>query len=107
MLNYFRSCDVFCEDMDMPEDAQPEKIPIYKSLINTLLENDIIINDLMYTPEHMKVIESVEGMTESTVTLLHLLYDIVTSDGCFLMVINNLKEVCVCFMSLKIRQKMN
>ena len=82
MLNYFRSCDVFCEDMDMPEDAQPEKIPIYKSLINTLLENDIIINDLMYTPEHMKVIESVEGMTESTVTLLHLLYDVVTSDGC-------------------------
>ena len=32
--------------------------------------------------EGLQIIESVEGMTESTVTLLHLLYDEVTSDRC-------------------------
>lgn len=82
MVDFFRNCDVFTEDMDMPEDAQPEKVPIYKALVNKLLEEDIIINDLKYTPEHMEIIESVEGMTESTVTLLHLLYNEVTSDKC-------------------------
>ena len=82
MLNYFRKCDVFTEDMEMPENAQPEKVPIYKALVNKLLEEEIIVNDLKYTPEHMEISESVEGMTESTVTLLHLLYDIVTSDRC-------------------------
>ena len=82
MLNYFRDCDVFSEDMELPEDTQPEKVPIYKALINKLLEEDIIVNDLKYTPDHMRIIESVEGMTESTITLLHLLYDEVTSDRC-------------------------
>ena len=82
MLNYFRKNNVFVKDMDMPEDTQPEKIPIYKALVNKLLDKGIIINDLKYTPEHMEIIESVEGMTESTVTLLHLLYDEVTSDKC-------------------------
>jgi len=80
ILNYFRECDVFTEDMDLPDDTQPEKVPIYKALVNKLLEKDIIINDLKY--EDMKIIESVEGMTESTITLLHLLYDEVTSDKC-------------------------
>ncbi len=82
MLNYFRNCNVFTEDMDMPENAQPEKIPIYKALVNKLLEHNIIVNELKYNPEHMAIIESVEGMTESTVTLLYLLYDEVTSDRC-------------------------
>jgi hypothetical protein len=82
MLNYFRECDTFYEDMDMPENAQPEKVPIYKALINKLLEEDIIVTELKYTPEHMRIIESVEGMTESTVTLLYLLYDEVTRDRC-------------------------
>jgi len=80
ILNYFRQCDVFTEDMDLPDDTQPEKVPIYKALVNKLLEKDIIINDLKY--EDMEIIESVEGMTESTITLLHLLYDEVTSDKC-------------------------
>ena len=80
ILNYFRECDVFTEDMDLPDDTQPEKVPIYKALVNKLLEKDIIINDLKY--EDMEIIESVEGMTESTITLLHLLYDEVTSDKC-------------------------
>ena len=80
ILNYFRQCDVFTEDMDLPDDTQPEKVPIYKALVNKLLETNIIINELKY--EDMEIIESVEGMTESTVTLLHLLYDEVTSDKC-------------------------
>lgn len=82
MLNYFRKCVVFTEDMEMHENTQPEKIPIYKALVNKLLEEEIIINELKYTPEHMAIIESVEGMTESTITLLYLLYDEVTSDRC-------------------------
>ena len=80
ILNYFRQCDVFTEDMDLPDDTQPEKVPIYKALVNKLLEKDIIINELKY--EDMEIIESVEGMTESTITLLHLLYNEVTSDKC-------------------------
>ena len=81
MQNYFRESELY-EDMDMPEDAQPEKVPIYKSLVNRLLEEKISIEELSYCPEHMEVIESVEGMTESTVTLLYLLYDEVTRDRC-------------------------
>ena len=82
MLSYFRKCEFFTEDMIMPDNTQQEKIPIYQALINKLLVENVIINDLEYTPEHMKIIESVEGMTESTVTLLNLLYDDVTSSGC-------------------------
>jgi hypothetical protein len=82
MLNYFRKCKGFTKNMKMPANAQSEKIPIYKALINKLIETNISVNDLKYIPEHMEIIESVEGMTESTVTLLHLLYDEVTSDRC-------------------------
>jgi hypothetical protein len=81
MQNYFRESELY-EDMDMPEDAQPEKVPIYKALVKRLLEEKISIEELSYCPEHMEVIESVEGMTESTVTLLYLLYDEVTRDRC-------------------------
>jgi hypothetical protein len=80
MLNYFRNCNIFTENMDLPVETQPEKVPIYQALVNKLLENNIIVNDLKY--EHMDIIESVEGMTESTITLLHLLYNEVTSDKC-------------------------
>lgn len=79
---FFRSCDVFTEDMELPPETNPAKVPIYKALINTLLEKDIIVNDLKYTEEHMEIISNVEGMTESTITLLHLLYDEVTSERC-------------------------
>ncbi len=82
MIKYFRQCDEFIENMDMPADAQKEKIPIYKALVNKLLEKNIAVNDLKYNPEHMEIIESVEGMTESTVTLLYLLFDEVTRDRC-------------------------
>jgi hypothetical protein len=82
MIDHFRKCDRIERDMDMPRNAQPEKIPIYKALVNKLLEKNIAINDLAYNPEHMEIIESVEGMTESTVTLLYLLFDEVTRDRC-------------------------
>jgi chemotaxis protein histidine kinase CheA len=82
MQNYFRECGEIYKDMEMPEDAQPEKVPIYKALVNKLIENNISTEELMYCPEHMEVIESVEGMTESTVTLLYLLFDEVTRDRC-------------------------
>jgi hypothetical protein len=82
MLNFFRKCNVFIQDMDMPENAQPEKVPIYKALVNKLIETNISATELKYTPEHMVIIESVEGMTESTTTLLYLLFDEVTSDRC-------------------------
>jgi hypothetical protein len=80
ILNYFRECDVFLEDMELPYETQPEKVPIYNALVNKLLNENIMITELKYTD--MKIIESVEGMTESTITLLHLLYDKVTSEKC-------------------------
>ena len=79
---FFRGCDVLTEDMELPEDTQPEKVPIYRALIKTLLDKNITVDELKYTPEHMEIIENVEGMTESTITLLHLLYDEVTSERC-------------------------
>lgn len=82
MLKFFRTCGEFYRDMAMPYHAQTEKIPIYRALINTMLEHNISVDELSYTSEHMEIIENVEGMTESTVTLLHLLYDEVTSDRC-------------------------
>ena len=52
----------------------------YKELINTLLDNNIEITEFKY--EQTYIIENVWGMTESTITLLHLLFDIVTTDRC-------------------------
>jgi hypothetical protein len=80
ILNYFRECDVFLEDMELPYETQPEKVPIYNALVNKLINENIMITELKYTD--MEIIESVEGMTESTITLLHLLYDKVTSEKC-------------------------
>jgi len=80
LKSYFREVDMFTDDMDLPEDTQPEKVKAYKGTINTLLANDIIINDMRY--EDLHIIENVDGMTESTITLLHLLYDEVTTDRC-------------------------
>jgi hypothetical protein len=80
MTNYLRKYDVFTENMEFSFDVQPEKIKTYRGLINRLLELNIIVNDLKY--EDLHLIEDVEGMTESTITLLHLLYDEVTTDRC-------------------------
>jgi hypothetical protein len=80
LTKHLRKYDVFTEDMDFPEDTQPEKVRTYKELVNTLLENNIIITEMKY--EQLHVVENVWGMTESTITLLHLLYDEVTTDRC-------------------------
>lgn len=82
MTNYFRKYEELSYDMELPNNTQPEKVPIYKALIKKLLDEDIRMEELIYSPQHMAVIESVEGMTESTVTLLYLLYDEVTRDRC-------------------------
>lgn len=82
MLDYFRDHTDLSNDMVLPETTQPEKVPIYKALISALIENDIPKHELIYSPEHMEIIENVPGMTESTITLLHLLYDKVESDRC-------------------------
>jgi hypothetical protein len=82
MLKYFRTNYNLVQEMELPSNTQPEKIPIYEALINKMIENNISIQQLVYSTEHMNIIESVEGMTESTITLLHLLYNEVTSDKC-------------------------
>lgn len=81
MKSYFRCYDSIYEDMLFPKDTQPEKVPIYKSLIKKMLDEGLTVDTLTF--DHIDIIESVEGMTESTITLLHLLYnDDVTSDKC-------------------------
>jgi hypothetical protein len=81
MTQFFRNCGELQKDMEMPPNTQPEKVPIYKALVNTLLDNNMKMEDLTFE-DHMDLIESVEGMTESTITLLHLLFNEVTSDKC-------------------------
>lgn len=81
MINHFRNYDELSEDMELPDETQPEKVPIYRALIKTMLEENIRMEELTYE-DHMEVIEGVEGMTESTITLLHLLYNVTTSDKC-------------------------
>ena len=66
--------------MTFPFEVQPEKFGTYQRLINRLLELKIRPTDFKY--EQMHLIEDVEGMTESTVTLLHLLYDDITTEKC-------------------------
>lgn len=82
MIQHFRNAPLISEDMEMPEETQPEKVPIYKALVNKLLEHDILLSELEFSPEHMEILESVEGMTESTVTLLYLLFGEITDDRC-------------------------
>jgi len=80
LTHYLRENDVYYENMEFPEDTQPEKVRTYRELVNTLLENNIIITEMRY--EDLHIVENVWGMTESTITLLHLLFDEVTTDRC-------------------------
>jgi hypothetical protein len=80
MIKYLREFDVFYEDMEFGFEVEEKKIPIYQALINTLLKNDILVNDLKY--EDMPLIETVPDIGESTITLLHLLYDDIESPKC-------------------------
>ena len=82
LLNHYRQFgdDDFTYDMEPPDGVQVEKIPTYKGVINTILDNSIKVRDFTFEQSHL--IESVPGMTESTVTLLHLLYGETGSDKC-------------------------
>ncbi len=80
LTKYFRQFDTFTYNMELPEKTQADKVKTYKELINTLLDNNIEITEFKYEQTH--IIENVWGMTESTITLLHLLFDIVTTDRC-------------------------
>jgi hypothetical protein len=80
MVKYLRTVTTFTKDMDFPFDVQPEKYGTYQRLINRLLDLDIPPTEFKY--EQMHLVEDVEGMTESTVTLLHLLYDVITTEKC-------------------------
>ena len=80
LTKYFRQFDTFTHNMELPEKTQADKVRTYKELINTLLDNNIEITEFKY--EQTYIIENVWGMTESTITLLHLLFDIVTTDRC-------------------------
>jgi hypothetical protein len=82
MILFFRNINDLRDITGLPEDTDPEKVHIYLRLIEMMIENNITMDELSYTPEHMELIESVPGMTESTITLLHLLYGETTSDKC-------------------------
>ena len=80
MVAYLRTVKRYKKNMTFPFDVQPEKVGIYQRLINRLLQLKIKPTDFKY--EQMHLIEDVEGMMESTVTLLHLLYDDITTEKC-------------------------
>jgi hypothetical protein len=80
MLTYLRATDVFTENMEFPDDIEEKKVRTYRELVNTLLENNIIINEMTF--EQLPIVENVWGMTESTITLLHLLYNEIESERC-------------------------
>ena len=77
---YLRTIQDFTYNMDFPFPVQAEKYETYQRLINRLLDLNIHPTEFKY--EQMHLVEDVEGMTESTVTLVHLLYDEVTSEKC-------------------------
>lgn len=80
LTKYLRQIDVYTENMTFPEETEAGKVRTYCEMINTLLEKNIVINEMKY--EDLHIVENVWGMTESTITLLHLLYDVVTTDRC-------------------------
>jgi hypothetical protein len=80
LIHFFRNNDIYTNNMTFPDDIQKDKISIYQDLINTILNNNFSLH--LFTYDHIHVIQNIAGMTESTITLLHLLYDENTSDKC-------------------------
>lgn len=78
MTEHLRKVETFKHNMDFPFSLKPNKKRTYRELINTLLDKNIGIKELTY--EQMHEVEGVWGLGESTITLLHLLYDKVESD---------------------------
>ena len=80
MVTYLRTVKRYKKNMTFSFEVQPEKFGTYQRLINRLL--DLKIRPTNFRYDQMHLIEDVEGMTESTVTLLHLLYDDITTEKC-------------------------
>lgn len=80
LTKHLRNVGVYTENMEFPQETEAGKVRTYREIINTLLDKNIAINDMKY--EDLHIVENVYGMTESTITLLHLLYDVVTTDRC-------------------------
>jgi hypothetical protein len=78
MTEHLRKVEKFTHNMDFPFHVKPNKKRTYRELINTLLNKNIEITELKY--EQMHEVEGVWGIGESTITLLHLLYDKEESD---------------------------
>jgi hypothetical protein len=79
IVEYLRENNIYTEDMDFPFEVEETKRRTYTELINTLLHNNIIVNEMKYDQLH--IVENVYGMGESTITLLHLLYGEVENEN--------------------------
>ena len=99
LTKYLRQITEYTRDMEFPEDTQPEKVRTYRELVNTLLDNNIVVTEMTY--EQLPVVENVWGMTESTITLLHLLFDEVTTDRCLPYADKQFKRGMVMFYDLE------
>jgi len=79
LVTYLRKTKL-TKDMDFPPEISERKVRTYRELINTILDNGIEANDFKYQDFHL--VENIYGMSESTITLIHLLHDELTSDRC-------------------------
>lgn len=75
---YLRTIDNLTPDVDFPFSMKPNKKRTYRELIKTLNEKNIPVTELTY--EQFHEVETSWGIGESTITLLHLLYDKLESD---------------------------
>jgi len=78
VVKHLRNVVKITHNMNFPFELKPNKKRTYRELINTLLDKNIDISELKY--EQIGEIEDVWGIGESTITLLHLLFDTVDSD---------------------------
>jgi len=79
IVAYLRTIKTFTPNMEFPIEVEEKKRRTYTELINTLLDANIGITEMTY--EQLHVVENVWGMTESTITLLHLLYGEVENEN--------------------------
>jgi hypothetical protein len=72
IISFFRDDCIFTTNMEFPFLEPNKKINTYREFINKLLENNISINDMMFTDLH--IAESINGIGDSTIDLVNLLY---------------------------------
>lgn len=78
-LRFVRNCNVFSENMDFPCEENSRKVAAYQKLINTLLENNILVNEMKY--EHLNLAQELNCIPDSTFELIHLLYADIDSES--------------------------